>query len=299
MFDCFLGRRIYEKLAPCWPEGLPLRPGGLELTEKALSVCSFPPGARVLDIGCGTASTVEYLVARHGFRALGLDPSLVMLESGLKRNATLPVVQAAGEDLPFRECVWDGIMAECSLSVARDAAFVLRECYRVLKDGGKLLVCDLYRRDARAGVPGDRALSVPRSSLCGRPEAVRGRVEGRAPDAMTPVEHERDASKYVREHEGVPSKQEIMERLHASGFEVALWEDHSPALTRFAAQLILSGDILEFQCGGLAPRGDDNRSFVHSLYPLCGDGLGYFLLIAGKPGRGSSNPAEPAKGTGG
>jgi hypothetical protein len=49
-----------------WPEirriaGPCIKPGGPNLTERALEICSLPPGSRVADIGCGASETLEHL----------------------------------------------------------------------------------------------------------------------------------------------------------------------------------------------------------------------------------------------
>jgi ubiquinone/menaquinone biosynthesis C-methylase UbiE len=48
--------------------------------------------------------------------------------------------------LPFADASLDGILAECSLSVAADIDRVLRECFRVLKSEGLLLIQDVFAR---------------------------------------------------------------------------------------------------------------------------------------------------------
>ncbi len=84
--------KIYERMAVAGASGKFLRPGGLALTETALSRCSFSPGARILDVGCGSGGTVEWLIRRHGLRAAGVDPSPFLLKHGLAENDRLPLV---------------------------------------------------------------------------------------------------------------------------------------------------------------------------------------------------------------
>ncbi len=132
-----------------------LRPGGLELTERGMELCAFAPGDRVLDIGCGSGATLEFLRASR-LTALGLDisPNLAVEASALGL-----VLCGDFSRLPLADACLDGIVCECVLSLASDKALFLQECHRVLKKNGRILCSDLFRR----GNPG---LETARSGLC-------------------------------------------------------------------------------------------------------------------------------------
>ena len=194
---------IYESIAADLGVSGVMRPGGLALTKIAVSRCSFPPGARVLDVGCGSAATVEYLIEHYRFKALGVDPSPMILRRGLERNSSLPLMSAVGEDLPFADSTWDGVFFECVLSITRDAERVLGECRRILKNRGRLVLSDLYVTNPRevntgCNLPSDCCLA----------------------HAMT--------------------RDELLGKLNTYNFQVTSWEDHSPTLKAFVAQLIFS-----------------------------------------------------------
>lgn len=121
-----------------------LHPGGITLTKQVVGYCSFTPGTKVLDIGCGTGMTVEYLSDVCALQAVGVDVSPIQLEQGRKRAPDLRLIQAAGESLPFADAAFEGVIAECSLSVMQDAAAVLAEISRILVPGGKLAITDVY-----------------------------------------------------------------------------------------------------------------------------------------------------------
>lgn len=234
--------RVYEQEAVLRATGEFIRPGGFSLTERALSFCALPAGARVLDVGCGAGATVERLRADYRLEAVGVDPSVALLRSGLSRSRTLPLMLAPGERLPVADGSMDAALAECSLSVAEDAGRVLGEINRVLRDGGKLVVSDVYARNPE-GVPALRRLPLA-SCLCG---------------AM--------------------AEWEIVEMVQAHGFEVVLWEDQTAALKQFVGQLIFSHGSLEQFWSRMAPR-KVSPAQIGQAASLAKPG--YFLLIAGK-----------------
>lgn len=142
---------IYEEgdLEPI--TGETLRPGGLELTDEALAFCNFPPGAALLDIGCGTGATVCYLIEQCGLNAVGIDPSAKMILKGKKGFPGLPLFIGSGDNIPIPGDTMDGVLMECSFSLIKDPEFALTEIYRVLKKNGRLIISDFYYRN-RPGV---------------------------------------------------------------------------------------------------------------------------------------------------
>jgi arsenite methyltransferase len=127
--------------------GPAIRPGGLELTGRALEFCSFPAGARLLDVGCGTGATVEFLRDRYRLDAAGADLSWRLLSEGKSRDATLPLILGDAEHLPYGTESLDGILCECVLSLVDDAECALAEFHRVLRPGGRLILSDVYPRE--------------------------------------------------------------------------------------------------------------------------------------------------------
>ncbi|MDR2162313.1 MAG: class I SAM-dependent methyltransferase [Desulfovibrio sp.] len=123
--------------------GPALRPGGLALTGAALAALHLPPGAALLDVGCGPGATMA-LFARSGFRAYGLDPSSSLVRQAAGHGH---ILRARGEALPLASGVMDAVFCECVLSLTSDPKAALAEMRRVLVPGGYLVLADIHARE--------------------------------------------------------------------------------------------------------------------------------------------------------
>lgn len=121
-----------------------LRPGGPALTLALLEAAGLPPGAAVLDVGCGRGDSCA-LLRSEGFCAAGLDRSAALLAQGRARYPDLPLFAGDGAAPPFPPASLDALLMECALS-AMDAPAVLAGCAPLLRPGGLLLLADLYAR---------------------------------------------------------------------------------------------------------------------------------------------------------
>jgi demethylmenaquinone methyltransferase/2-methoxy-6-polyprenyl-1,4-benzoquinol methylase len=95
-------------------------------------------GEKVLDVAAGTAvSTVE--LARSGAWCVAADFSLGML-----RGADRPVPKVAADALalPFADGVFDAVTVSFGLRNMHDTVAALRELRRVVRPGGRLVVCE-------------------------------------------------------------------------------------------------------------------------------------------------------------
>ncbi len=104
------------------------------------------PGQRVLDLAAGTGvSTVE--ITRGGVGAVACDFSLGMLRAGhaRKRRRSLPFVAGDATSLPFADGVFDAAVISFGLRNVADVPRALRELARVVRPGGRLVVCEFSR----------------------------------------------------------------------------------------------------------------------------------------------------------
>ncbi len=99
------------------------------------------PGDRVLDLAAGTG-TSSARIAQDGAYVVPADFSLGMLRVGKRRQPSLPFVAGDGLHLPFRDEVFDAATISFGLRNLADRLAGLRELARVVRPGGRLVVCE-------------------------------------------------------------------------------------------------------------------------------------------------------------
>lgn len=104
------------------------------------------PRQRVLDLAAGTGvSTAE--LQRSGARAIACDFSLGMLRAGRAARHRRGVTFVAGDGmhLPFADESFDAVTIAFGLRNIADPSRALREMARVVRPGGRLVVCEFSR----------------------------------------------------------------------------------------------------------------------------------------------------------
>jgi demethylmenaquinone methyltransferase/2-methoxy-6-polyprenyl-1,4-benzoquinol methylase len=99
------------------------------------------PGERILDLAAGTGtSSVPFEQA--GAMVVPADFSLGMLRVGKRRQPGLSFVAGDGMALPFRDGAFDAATISFGLRNIHDRRAGLRELARVVRPGGRLVVCE-------------------------------------------------------------------------------------------------------------------------------------------------------------
>ena len=111
-------------------------PGGLEITERALALCAFKRGARIVDIGCGRGESVALMRSKYGLNACGIDIDREIIRESAA-NGVQQVSLGDACSLLFADDSVEGIFYECSFSKITEETKALSEAARVLKYGGK------------------------------------------------------------------------------------------------------------------------------------------------------------------
>ncbi|UTW09643.1 class I SAM-dependent methyltransferase [Pseudomonas benzenivorans] len=110
---------------------------------------TWRPDEALVDIGCGTGSSLRHLTALcpQG-RLVGIEPSPAMLAIAQQQTqqlglgARIEFYCAAAEALPLADASMDSVLAFSSFHHWQDAALGLREVLRVLKPNGRLLLSE-------------------------------------------------------------------------------------------------------------------------------------------------------------
>lgn len=110
----------------------------------------IPPGARVLEIGCGTGISFEAYPAHC--EVVGIDLAEDMLDRARRRIAArgwrhITVQRADALDVAFPDGSFDFVMAFHVISVVPDPRRMMAEVQRVCRIGGRIVIINHFRSE--------------------------------------------------------------------------------------------------------------------------------------------------------
>lgn len=109
----------------------------------------LPANWVVADVGCGTGNGAE-LLAPHVREVIAIDQSGPMLDAARKRLKAFSNVRFADgpiEALPLPDRSVDAAVCLLVLHHVREVDDALRELFRVVRPGGRLLIVDMFEHD--------------------------------------------------------------------------------------------------------------------------------------------------------
>lgn len=117
-------------------------PGGLYLVSRLAKGLNLPPGALVLDLGCGAAESSIYLTEKYDAIVIAADlwrepvDNARKIESRGHRRKIIPMRLDAAKPLPFAEEYFDAILVVNNLNFYGTDIKVIDQIARHLKKGG-------------------------------------------------------------------------------------------------------------------------------------------------------------------
>jgi demethylmenaquinone methyltransferase/2-methoxy-6-polyprenyl-1,4-benzoquinol methylase len=201
---------MFSRIAPRYDLLNRLLSGGTDVAwrNEAARLLAPGPGETVLDLCSGTGDLALALRRRShgGARVVAADFTVGMLALGrrkfLRKGAPIAEAAADGMRLPFPDAVFDGAAAAFGVRNFEDLDLGLRELYRVLRPGGRLVVLEF--------TPEPRGPLAP---------LVRFHVRHVVPLLGKSISGDGTAYQYLPDSVGRwPAPDALADRLRASGF---------------------------------------------------------------------------------
>jgi SAM-dependent methyltransferase len=135
-----------------------LHPGGPRATGWLLDVLDLHDGQRVLEVGCGTATTLARVLLAHAVVVDGVEQLQEMVRAARARlrlaglAGRARVIRGDGAALPLAAARYERAYCESVLGYqdAAAAAAILAEVHRVLRSGGRFVANEAVWREGVA-----------------------------------------------------------------------------------------------------------------------------------------------------
>jgi len=144
-----------------------IHPGGRVSTGRLLEWASLRPGQRVLDIGCGVATTAVRLARECDVDVVAADISPLMRDRAARNvraggvTGKVSVEDADILSLPYDDDSFDCVIAE-AVTMFVDRQRAAKELARVCRPGGRVLATEFFWREA----PTEEARQIFLGEVC-------------------------------------------------------------------------------------------------------------------------------------
>ncbi len=137
---------MFDEVAPKYDRTNSLLSLGNSFLWRVQTVKALAPkkGERILDVAAGTG-TSSAAIARHGADVVAVDFSPGMIEVGRHRHPSIEFVEGDAMALPFKANEFDAATISFGLRNVKDPLKALKELYRVVKPGGRVVICEFSK----------------------------------------------------------------------------------------------------------------------------------------------------------
>ena len=142
--DAALVQAMFDRVAPRYDLANAVLSLGQDARwRRVTAAAARPEGAEVLDVAAGPGNVAAELLRRGAAAVTALDLSYEMLRAGSRRvTPGLTWVNGDALALPFGDASFDAVTISFGLRNTTDPRAALAEFARVLRPGGRVVVCE-------------------------------------------------------------------------------------------------------------------------------------------------------------
>lgn len=137
-----------------------LRDALINMNQKVAAFAGIKPGDRVLDAGCGVGGMSIFLAQQHQCETVGITLSEKQMHTAIANAEKHGLAAHCRFDrqnyltTTFSDNTFDAVVGIESICYAYDKRDFLREAFRVLKPGGRVVVADFFSHQVVPGSEG-------------------------------------------------------------------------------------------------------------------------------------------------
>ena len=114
------------------------------IVDAFMRLSALAPGARVLDVGCGSG-TFTYVLRQRGYSVCGIDISPKLVALARRKFPRIGFFDGDAESTPFENAEFDGVLLSGLAHHFPDPRQLAAEVHRILKPGGRFVAFDPNR----------------------------------------------------------------------------------------------------------------------------------------------------------